>query len=424
MSLQFLDDGLKPLDRIAWYDDLALNRKVLLKNSGGTPLSGVVVSPRHRPGLTHETTIRLFLNGSATRYIVVTPLDAESDDSQIEVFNLDGLVDLSPDRARWSKTLALGVLNPGDMYEVFIRQRILLSRLNVFRIQVTNRTGAGWSSVEAYAAQDDLLSLDGVNYSSSVNIGPVPADGSFTVYLKTMEFRPVAYPSTLKAVSAEGPAAKLDVDPAGLHGLLCMPSDVLAEAKPLGLEEKDEELLHVIFMASDRITRRTNRLWGYREFSERQSLEPSYRRWTMTEVHLKPPVIEVFRVAWLNHYGKLIQEHRLGDSGFTENVIVDRDEGVVYLALPVRPTDLIDIDYAAGYRNTPAAVRSIAAKLALAILLTRKGMAVSGGVSSIALAGFSTSYPEGQGFMGLIRQLEEDCERQLDQLAGLPMVSL
>lgn len=422
MTLEFLDDKLNPIKRLVWHDENALLKTVILKNSGNMPLSGVSVKPLSRPPFTHDALVKLTIGGSLARYLVVTAVDVAVDDElSLDAVNLDGVVDLSSDKARWGKALVPGVLNPGDMYEFFIRQRILPSRLNVFKIQVTNKTSVNWADVQVHAdgSSGDMLSLDNMSYSQTITVGTVPANSSFTFYLKTKTVRPIAYPSRLVAASTDQGTAFLDIEPAGSHGLLCMPSDVKAEVQGLQLDELDEELLLAISMASDYVRKRTNRPWGYQEFSERLSLESSYRRGTLTEIHLKAPIIEVHRLAWLNQHGQLIREFKLGDQDFNQNITVDAREGIVYVALPVRTTDFVDIEYAAGQRNSPASVRSITARLALIRLLRRVGLTSSGGVASISLAGYGASYPEGQGFMGIIRMLMEDVERELDQLAGI-----
>jgi len=388
-----------------------------------------------------------------TQYIGVSPIALLTEiEEELEGVLLNGWLQHSVDTFRWASQIIIGPLKKDEFIEVYSRYARPIAEKSptyIFKATLRNIGSDTFGNVTLTRQGSDLLSVNGSDFTESINLGYLNPGSVAPFYVKTSAIASRSVQAKIEALSGLTVDAEIAVNVPSYRAL-CSIDEVRRFLEDIDVDvvTSDEEIRRLTFSATNRIEEETGRNFDITSTTERYE-DPGagkliLRNW---------PIIEVSAVRLYDHSNNLIKELKSTDTDFSQCVIADKENG--FLELPVarqplytasdifrwraeagapsewprlkefrRATSVvawIEVDYTYGYQVIPAMARETCMKIVAMHLLAKKGASDSQGVSALGITGLTETWGQGTAvysgpFGSLLGQLNTDIERNLSLL--------
>jgi hypothetical protein len=379
--------------------------------------------------------------------IAVTTEDPE----ELEAVLMDGWLQLSSDTFRWGSLLQIGTLQPGEYLDVYAKyQKPSYEATRTFQFSLRNIASDTLLNAILSATGSDLLSLNGVDFSASVDLGALAPGTVKIIWIRTASVGLVVLNAKIEALSGTTVLSSVGFHVAGGRAY-CAIHQVRSFLTTINVDviTSDDEILDLIYDAAEHIDRATQRRFDMTLTTERYD-DPGVGKLVLRNW----PIVEVNAIRLYDHSNKMMKELKPTDTDWSERVIVDDENGFLELPITRQPiflaTDIIrwrtgapsewaewprsadvrrmasivawiEVDYVYGFQAIPELAQKACMKLVAMELLGKKGASESQGTSTFTIAGMGETWGQGAGVFGgpfgaLLGQLNADVEKNLTLL--------
>jgi hypothetical protein len=373
--------------------------------------------------------------------------------AEIEATLLNGFLQLSSDQFTWASSITLPTLDTTKQLYIRYVKPAYGSTLT-FELTIKNIGIDTFQNATLSAAGSDKVSLNGVDWSTSISLGTVGAGVSKTAYLQSATIAQVPVQAQLDVYDDSGVLLQFPFDVASGR-LYCTINEVRDYLRTINVDmvSSDEELRDLIQRSAGEIDRATRRRFDLVRTSERYDGVGQQKL-----VLDNYPILAIHELKIFNFNNQLIRDIKETDSDFASNLITDSERGFItlppnvvimfpvplaamfywpyssYGAYTLRGTDYdyvnrfgrgvanIEVTYTYGYQVPPEGIRDTCMKMVVIELLKKKGASDTQGAAVISIAGMSESFSQrGGGQMGasgpfaqLISDLQADIDANLE----------
>ena len=439
-----------------------------LKNIGSEKLENVriqLVEVGHAVADASQLTQRSILNLTYTRqssgqgeqeYLGVGPLTVMTEDpEELEALHMDGWLQLSGDTFRWGSMIEVGPLNEGEYIDVYARyQKPTYAFKQPFRFTIRNIASDTLQSAVLSASGQDELSLDGSNYSASINLGNLAPGTMKVIYLKSAAVKLMPVNGKIEAYAATELLSSIRFDVASGRAY-CTIHQVRQYLKTIDVDviTTDEEVLDLIYRSANEIDRATRRRFDavtvtelYDGVGQQKLVLDNY------------PIVSIQEVKIRNPDNQVVTDIKSTDTNFASELIIDAQNGFITLpsaGIPMLGSQLgalgwyppiyayqpfpaagvpfdytthfgrgitnIEVTYTYGYAIPPSGIRDACMKMVAIEVLKKKGASDTQGSSVVSIAGMSETFTQQGGQQGgsgafahTIAELQRDIDTTLD----------
>jgi hypothetical protein len=451
-------------------DPIAL-RHFIVKNPDSTGYGDVKIRVRawgqgasDASYLSQRTTIQMDYTRQSSgqpeqQFIGVDPIGIMvEDEAELEAILTNGWLQISGDSFRWGSLLLLGALDQNDYGEIFaryIRPTMTLQPTYTFIFTVRNIGDDTLQNVILTREDNDQLSLDGLAWENSINLGTLGPGSVKTVYVKTsvIQSQPLVALIEVLSGSPSAVSAKIPFE-LSTGRAYCSVQTVRSYLRRIDVDvvSTDEEIRDLIYRSAQEIDRATRRRFDLVTGTERYDGVGQQKL-----VLDNYPIVSLQEVKIFNPDNSLVTDIKSTDSDFSSKLIVDTVNGFVTLTSAAIPAFLVpmgamgwfppqgliwpvtsrgvpydyathfgqgvanvEVTYTYGYQVPPEAIRDACMKMAAIELMKKKGAADTQGVASFSIAGLTETYAArgasgGTGAFGhLIDELQQDVDATLE----------
>jgi len=439
-----------------------------LKNIGSEKLENVkiqLVEVGHAVADASQLTQRSILNLTYTRqssgqgeqqYLGVGPATVMTEDpEELEAVHMDGWLQLSVDTFRWGSMIEVGPLDEGEYTELYARyQKPTYAFKQPFRFTIRNIASDTLQNAILTASGEDELSLDGSNYSASVNLGDLTPGTIKVIYLKSAAVKLMPVNAQIEAYAATELLSSIRFDVASGRAY-CTIHQVHQYLKTIDVDviTTDEEVLDLIYRSANEIDRATRRRFDAVTVTER------YDGAGQQKIVLDNyPIVSIQEVKIRNPDNQVVTDIKSTDANFASELIIDAQNGFITLpsaGIPMLGSQLgalgwyppiyayqpfpaagvpfdytthfgrgianIEVNYMYGYAIPPSGIRDACMKMVVIELLKKKGASDSQGAATIAVAGMSETFATRGGASGgagpyghVMDELDRDVQATLE----------
>ena len=366
-----------------------------------------------------------------TQYLGVSPLSVLTEDpAEISPVLLNGWLQLSADTFRWANKLLLPALAVGESLQLYSRySRPAYATPNTFQFTLQNIGTDTLQNTVLTAQGSDLLSLDGVTFTATLNLGNLAPSVQKTVYVKSYGIDPGKLgPAQIQILQVGKLLSSLPFDAIGFGRYYSSVSEVTKYLTTIDVSvvTTDEEIRDLILRSANEIDRATRRRFDVVTVTER------YNGVGQQKLVLDNyPIISVQEVQIYNPNNQLVADIKSTDSNFATELIIESVNGFITLPSPAIPNLAsplagigagwqplltpyypqpsagvpydysthfgrgianIAITYTYGYQVPPEGIRDACMKMVVIELLKKKGTSDSQGAATVAVAGMSESF--------------------------------
>jgi len=464
MSLAFQDTNGLSIQALRIDEAQPTYRKFRIKNTSASPIENVKLrllelgraaidaselSQRAVPELSYT---RQSSGLAEKQYLGIGPIAVTTEDpEELEAVLMTGWLQLSPDSFRWGSLLQIGTLGAGEYLDVYARyQKPVYASTLTFQFSLHNIGTDTFLNAVLTASGSDLLSLNGVDFSSSVILGNLAPGIVKTIWIRTASVGFIVVNAKIEALTGSSIVSSIKFDVAGGRAY-CSIHQVRSFLTTVNIDvvSSDEEILDLIYDAAEHIDRATQRRFDMTLTTERYD-DPGVGKLVLRNW----PIVEVNAIRLYDHSNKMMKELKPTDTDWSERVIVDDENGFLELPITRQPiflaTDIIgwrtgapseraewprsadvrrmasivawiEVDYVYGFQAIPELAQKACMKLVAMELLGKKGASESQGTSTFTIAGMGETWGQGAGVFGgpfgaLLGQLNADVEKNLTLL--------
>jgi hypothetical protein len=467
MSLVFQDTNGLSLEALRLDEVQPTYRVFRLKNTGSSKVENVKVrleevghavadaSQLAQRAVVQMDYTRLSSGMAEQQFLGVGPISVMTEDrEELEAVHMTGWLQLSADTFRWGSLLEIGILEPDEFLDLYGRyQKPTYVSEQTFQFSLRNIGTDTLESVILTRQGSDALSLDGLAFSNSINLGDMAPGTIKTVWIKTSSIAPRAVNGKIEVLSGTVSSGSIRFDVAGSRAY-CSIHQVRSYLQTINVEviTKDEELLDLIYRSADEIDRATKRRFDLVRVTERYDGVGQQKL-----VLDNYPIVAVHEVKIFNFNNQLIRDIKETDSDFASNLITDSERGFItlppnvvimfpaplaamfywpyssYGSHTLRGTDYdyvnrfgrgvanIEVTYTYGFPTPPPGIRDVCMKMAVIELLKKKGASDTQGSSVVSIAGMSETFTQQGGqqagsgpFAHMIAELQRDIDATLE----------
>jgi len=459
MSLAFQDTSGQALRPFRLDEIQPTHRRFRIKNISGSQLENVKLRllevgrsvtdaselvQRAIPELSYT---RQSSGAAEKQYLGIGPIAVTTEDpEELEAVLTDGWLQLSPDSFRWGSILQIGTLQPDEYLDVYARyQKPSYEATRTFQFSLRNIGSDTLLNAVLTAAGSDLLSLNGVDFSASVNLGNLAPGTEKIIWIRTASIGLTVLNAKIEALSGAASLSSTDFYVAGGRAY-CSVHEVRSFLTTINVDviTSDEEILDLIYDAAEAIDRSTRRRFDMTLTTERYD-DPGIGKLVLRNW----PLVEVNAIRLYDQSNKLLKELKPTDADWSERVIIDKENGFLELPITRQPvflaTDIIrwrtgapaeraewprsadvrrmtsivnwiEVDHIYGFEAIPELAQDACMKLVVMELLGKKGASESQGTSTFTIAGMGETWGQGAGVFGgpfgaLLGKLNADVEK-------------
>jgi hypothetical protein len=404
------------------------------------------------------TFTRLSTGLAETQYLGVSPLSVLTEDpAEISPILLNGWLQLSADTFRWANKLLLPALAVGESLQLYSRySRPAYATPNTFQFTLQNIATDTLQNMVLTAQGSDLLSLDGVTFTASLNLGNLAPGVQKTIYVKSYAIDPGKLgPAQIQILQTGKPLSSLPFDAIGFGRYYCSPSEVKNYVTTIDVSvvTTDEEIRDLIFLSANEIDRATRRRFDVVTVTERYDGVGQQKL-----VLDNYPIVSIQEVKIRNPDNQVVTDIKSTDANFASELIIDSKNGFITLpsaGIPMLGSQLgalgwyppiyayqpfpaagvpfdytthfgrgianIELTYTYGFQVPPEGIRDACKKMVVIELLKKKGASDSQGAATITLAGMSETFATRGGASGgsgpyghMIDELQTDVDTTLE----------
>jgi len=428
------------------------NVKVQLAEVGHAVADASQLTQRSILSLTYT---RQSSQGAEQQYLGVSPISVMTEDpEELEGVHMDGWLQLSGDTFRWGSMVEVGPLNEGEQIELYARyQKPTYAVKQPFRFTIRNIARDTLQSAVLTASGQDELSLDGLTYSGSVNLGDLAPGIVKVIYLKSVAVKLMPVNGKIEAYAANQllSSARFDVASGRAY---CTIHQIQQYLKTIDVNviTTDEEVLDLIYRSANEIDRATRRRFDSVTVTERYDGAGQQKL-----VLDNYPIVAIHELKIYNYNNQLIKDIKETDSDFASALIIDSENAFVTLpptTMPLLPfpmgtlwywpwssfwpssvagspydystrfgrgTANIEVKYTYGYAIPPSGIRDACMKMVVIELLKKKGASDTQGATTLSVAGMSETFATRGGAGGgagpyghVMDELQQDIDATLE----------
>jgi hypothetical protein len=473
MSLAFQDTNGLTLEAVRLDEVQPTYRVFRVKNTGSGSIENVKVrmlEVGHAVADASQLAQRAIIQMDYTRqssgqaeqqFLGLGPISVMTEDpEELESVLMTGWLQLSADTFRWGSLLEIGLLEPEKYVDLYARyQKPIYSPLTaqMFQFSIRNIGSDTLQGVILTGQGSDTLSLDGIGFSSSVNLGNMAPATMKIVWLKTLSIAPRAVNGKIEVLSGTVSSGSIRFDVAGSRAY-CSIHQIRSYLTTINIEviTTDEEILDLIYKSADEIDRATKRRFDLATVTE--LYDGAGQQKLVLDNY---PIVAVHEVKIFNYNYQLIRDFTETGSDPVSSLILDTERGfitippAVYWLMPtygaayfywpyssyvgtlLRGSDYdyssrfgrgvanIQVTYTHGFATPPPGIRDCCMKMVAIELLKKKGASDTQGASVISIAGMTESFAARGGttqagggaagpFGHIISELQADIDSTLD----------
>jgi len=468
MSLAFQDVNGLSLEALR-LDELQPTYRIFrLKNGGSSKVENVKVRLEevgHAVADASQLAQRAIVQMDYTRhssgapeqqFLGVGPISVMTEDpEELEAVLMTGWLQLSADTFRWGSLLEIGMLDIGDLVDLYARyQKPTYVSEQTFQFSIRNIGSDTLESMVLTRQGSDTLSLDGSLFSSSINLGVMAPGTVKTVWIKTSSISPRAVNGKIEALSGTVSSGSIRFDVAGSRAY-CSIHQVRSYLQTINVEviTKDEELLDFIYRSADEIDRATKRRFDLATVTE--LYDGSGQQKIVLDNY---PIVSIQEVKIRNPDNQVVTDIKSTDTNFASELIIDAQNGFITLpsaGIPMLASQLgalgwyppiyayqpfpaagvpfdytthfgrgianIEATYTYGFATPPPGIRDVCMKMVVIEMLKKKGASDTQGSSVVSIAGMSETFTQQGGqqagsgpFAHTIAELQRDIDATLE----------